>query len=87
MNCSQKTDRREILLAGAAALSIGAVLGIVGEAKASQPYMESALSDLQNARDALMRAEHDKGGHRARALNLVNQAIGEVEAGIQAGGG
>jgi hypothetical protein len=86
MNCSQKTDRREILLAGAAALGVGAVLGIVGEAEADQPFMQSALSYLQSARDALMRAAHDKGGHRAKALNLVNQAIGEVETGIQVGG-
>ena len=87
MNSSRETGRREILIAGAAALGVGAALGALGEAKADQPYMQSALSYLQQAQDALMRAAHDKGGHRARALNLVNQAIGEVEAGIQYGGG
>ena len=87
MNSSQKTDRREILIAGAAALGVGAILGAMGEAKAGQPYMQSALGYLQSAQDALMRAAHDKGGHRARALNLVNQAISEVEIGIQVGGG
>jgi hypothetical protein len=50
-----------------------------------QPNMDSALSSLQSARGSLERAAHDKGGHRVRALELVNQAIGEVEMGIQAG--
>jgi hypothetical protein len=28
-------------------------------------------------------AEANKGGHRVNALNLVNQAIGEVRAGME----
>ena len=28
-------------------------------------------------------ASHNKGGHRERAIQLVNQAIAEVEQGIQ----
>jgi len=31
--------------------------------------------------------EHDKGGHGANALKLVNDAISEVQAGIAVGGG
>ena len=50
-----------------------------------QPNMESALNSLQNARVSLEHASHNKGGYRVRALELVNQAIREVEAGIQVG--
>ena len=87
MTSSQKTNRRELLLAGAAALGVGAVLGSITEAMASQPYMQAALGALQSAQENLQRAEHDKGGHRANALRLVSEAIGEVQAGIAVGGG
>jgi hypothetical protein len=80
-----KTDRRDVLLAGAAALGLGVVLGTIAEADANQPNMEAALNSLYNARDSLQHAEHNKGGHRVNALNLVNQAIEEVKAGIAAG--
>lgn len=50
-----------------------------------QPHMEAALNFLENARTDLQRANADKGGHRATALNLVNQAIDEVKLGIAAG--
>jgi len=48
-----------------------------------QPNMESARANLQNAKANLQVAEHNKGGHRAKALNLVNSAISEVNKGIQ----
>lgn len=50
-----------------------------------QPHMEAALNFLESARSDLQRATADKGGHRANALNLVNQAIDEVKLGIAAG--
>ena len=53
-----------------------------GVAQADQPHMQGALADLQAARGELVSALPDKGGHRVKALNLVNQAIGEVKAGI-----
>jgi hypothetical protein len=52
---------------------------------AGQPNMQAALGHLRAARAALARAEHNKGGHRARAMEIVNNAIAEVEAGIAAG--
>lgn len=48
-----------------------------------QPHMQAALRALRNARQQLDTAEPDKGGHRAKAIQLVNDAIGEVQAGIQ----
>jgi Tfp pilus assembly protein PilX len=52
---------------------------------ADQPNMRAALGHLREAKAALQRAEHNKGGHRGRAVEIVNHAIAEVEAGIAAG--
>jgi hypothetical protein len=59
----------------------------IGQAQADQPHMQNALSDLKAAKSELQVAMRNKGGHRANAIGLVNQAIGEVEAGIAAGDG
>ena len=47
-----------------------------------QPHMQEALRHLQAAAEELQKAEHDKGGHRAKALELTRQAIHHVNAGI-----
>jgi hypothetical protein len=44
--------------------------------------MESAKTNLQNAKANLMAAEHNKEGHRTKAINLINSAIAEVNRGI-----
>jgi hypothetical protein len=48
-----------------------------------QPEMRAAIQNLREAQRNLNSASHDKGGHRLRALELVNRAISEVEAGMQ----
>ncbi|MCP9930306.1 hypothetical protein KBY82_05865 [Cyanobium sp. AMD-g] len=53
-----------------------------GVAIAQQPNMQNALNALFSARSSLQMATPNKGGHRDRAINLVNQAIAEVQAGI-----
>jgi hypothetical protein len=53
-------------------------------AAADQPNMRAALEHLKSAQKNLQRATADKGGHRANALNLVAQAIAEVNRGIDA---
>jgi hypothetical protein len=71
--------RRHFLVA-TATLMVG-VLG--GRAWAEQqPLMQDALSALNSAIASLEKAEHDKGGHRAKALDLAKQAREEVKAGI-----
>lgn len=47
-----------------------------------QPFMHAAKGDLQTARNQLQMATRDKAGHRAKAVQLVNQAIAQVNAGI-----
>ncbi len=49
---------------------------------ADQPNMRAALDHLKSAQKNLQRASSDKGGHRVNALNLVEQAIAEVNRGI-----
>jgi len=48
-----------------------------------QPEMTAAIQHLREAQQNLQAATADKGGHRVTALQLIDQAIGEVEAGIQ----
>jgi len=55
----------------------------VATATPDQPNMESARTNLQKARAQLQAAEPNKGGHRTKALDLVNSAIGEVNKGIK----
>ena len=73
---------KAVLAAGMLAITSAAGYG-VGIAQADQPHMQSALAELQSARGELIVAEANKGGHRVNALNLVNQAISEVKAGIE----
>lgn len=55
----------------------------VGLAKAeNQPHMRVALEHLRAAKQSLERADSDKGGHRVKAIELVDGAIRHVEAGI-----
>jgi hypothetical protein len=51
-------------------------------AKPDQPNMQSARTNLQNAKANLIAASPNKRGHRANAINLVNEAIAEVNRGI-----
>ena len=56
----------------------GACVGAI----AAQPHMSAALDSLRAARTELVMSTPNKGGHRARAISLVDQAIGETQAGI-----
>jgi hypothetical protein len=50
-----------------------------------QPHLQAALNALENAKDNLNKATPDKGGHRAKALDYVRDAIVEVKKGIEVG--
>ncbi|SKA24268.1 hypothetical protein SAMN02745126_04386 [Enhydrobacter aerosaccus] len=64
-----------------AILLIGMVAG-ASIAIAAQPHMVNALNSLQAARAELERATANKGGHRDRAISLVDQAIKETREGM-----
>jgi hypothetical protein len=80
-----KMRAKAAFVAGALVLATGAGYGI-GFAQ-GQPHMQNALGFLQSARSELNMAERDKGGHRTAAVNLINQAITQVQAGMAVGAG
>lgn len=55
---------------------------VAGRMSAAQPHMTAALQHLRQAKSSLERATPDKGGHRAKAMDLTIAAIAEVEQGI-----
>ena len=68
----------------AVALSAMALSACAGYAVAQvdQPHMRSALSELKDVRTELSLATSNKGGHRLSALAHVDQAIREVNLGM-----
>jgi len=74
-----------------AVLALGILLGMAVTAGSAQrrrnveqqPHMRLALDALRSAEHHLNEATGDKGGHRVRAIQLVNQAEAEVQRGIQ----
>lgn len=79
-----KSDRwKPICIASFAVLGLTLAFTRVQTAEAgAQPNMEDARAHLQNATSYLQRAEHNKGGHRAKAQQLTQEAIREVNEGI-----
>jgi hypothetical protein len=77
-------SKLKMLIVGALAAISFTMLG-TGLASADQWRMFDARDSLQNALNFLNAAEADKGGHRVTAINLVQQAIDQVNQGIQAG--
>jgi hypothetical protein len=71
-----------LVVAGALTAASFSVLG-AGTAYAVQEHMFNARNDLQQGLGELQQADHDKGGHRDQAINLVQQAIDQVNQGIQ----
>ena len=54
------------------------------EGKEDHPHIESAIKALENAKHQLETAAHDFDGHRAKALDHVNQALEECHAALRA---
>jgi hypothetical protein len=71
-----------MLAAGAVAVAALGAVGGFNAARADQPHMQAALSDLRAARAELIAATADKGGHRAAAIQATDTAISETQAGI-----
>lgn len=47
--------------------------------KEAHPEMRAAITHLREAKNNLEHAAHDFGGHRAKALEHVNEALAECE--------
>jgi hypothetical protein len=71
----------------AIALVLGLLIGAGGGSWAAmnQPHMMAAMEALQKAKTELEMADHNKGGHREKAIELVHQAIVQTQKGIEAG--
>lgn len=63
-------------LAAAGIFASGLVIG-------AQSRMYAATEALEHARAELQAAEPNKGGHRERALDLVDRALKETREGIR----
>jgi hypothetical protein len=81
--------KRSKLMRLSAVVMVAAILAFsgffAGRASAYQGHMWSALDHLNAALDQLQDATPDKDGHRANAIELVQQAINQTNAGISAG--
>jgi hypothetical protein len=65
----------------AMAVATGFLIGM--NAREKQPQMSAALGNLRSAESHLMKATHDKGGHRKKALEHTRKAIQEVMKGME----
>lgn len=59
------------------------VVSFVVGCASGQPHMQSALDHLLAAKSELQAATSDKGGHRVRAIELIDEATGEVQRGME----
>jgi hypothetical protein len=87
-----KFTRRSFAATAATSLAAIGLLGAtVKSADAYQGNMERAVGSLHEALQSLQESTPNKGGHRERAINLIQQAVAETQAGIdfanQHGGG
>src|SRR5207237_359635 len=71
-------------------LSVAVALTLLGlaapRAAAEHPRMHEALHELREAKNDLKTAAHDFGGHRKKALEDLEVAIGQVKAALEAVG-
>jgi len=80
----QKITRRSFAATASSGMAAIGLLGAsVRSADAYQGNMERALGSLHQALESLRESTANKGGHRARAMELVRQAIEETQAGVE----
>jgi hypothetical protein len=71
---STKPSTRDRFVKAIVVLAVAGGAFAAGLAYAAQPHMEAALNALLTAQTEMKVAEHDKAGHRVKALDLVNGA-------------
>lgn len=71
-----------MVLAGTLAYVVASGGGATEAQAEKQPRMRAALYNLEQAKNNLEKATHDKGGHRVKALAATKTAIDQVKKGI-----
>lgn len=84
MLTKKEITRREATLTAASLMLAGSITAT--PSVAAQPKMQAALDSLNDALASLQAAEANKGGHRVKAIELVQQAIEQVQLGMEAAG-
>ena len=80
---SEMKSRRELgLMVTGGVIAAGLIAGAKPAAAEPQPDMERAKAALNEALQLLQAASDNKGGHKAKAMELIQAAIEEVQAGI-----
>jgi len=64
-------------------VTIGLVYAQTHHMAIHEPHMSAAYGHLEQARAELERAAPNKGGHRERAMQLVDQAMQQIDEGEQ----
>lgn len=78
-----KIMMKSLVVASSMALSLMLFTAAHADAPKGHPEMHRALRALENTKHDLEKAAHDYDGHRAKALELTNQAISEVKEGLR----
>ena len=86
MSASPVTRRSALAILGLAGLSLPFGLQAqpdrASTSDVQQPHMRLALEAMKTAKHHQDEATADKGGHRVKAMEHLNMAITETEAGI-----
>ncbi len=81
--------RREVLSgmakAAPAMVAAGVVLAATGSTKAAEkhPKIHQAMDALRDARAELKDAAHDFGGHRVKAIKLIDDTLEELKEALK----
>ncbi len=82
-------NKKLVVLVCSLALVVGLAIGMMGAPKVMaaggampHPEMTRAISQLETTRNQLRSGETVFGGHRMRAIQLVNQAIQQLQQGL-----
>ncbi len=85
---SEKRVSRRSVLRVAGAGSVAALLGLAMTAKGAEKYpaLRNAIRAMRDAKDELDAGRRIFGGHRVKAIRLLNDAIEECQAAIDFAG-
>ena len=78
--CEKRSTRREAIVLGGLALGASALAAATeAEGKELHPHIHHAIEALREARQYLKGEAHDFGGHRAKAIELIDKTIEQLE--------